>query len=51
MLEPTFMKAQICTGTCTYRILKYHIVEKFGSDNVWQKWVDEDIDKKNLANW
>ena len=24
----------------------YHIVGKFGGDNVWGKWMDEDFDKK-----
>ena len=25
---------------------QYHIVEKFGSDNVWRMWMDKDFVKK-----
>ena len=33
-----------------YLLGVFCLAEKFGSDNVWRQWVDEDFGKKSLAN-
>lgn len=44
----------ICVGNVpiTHYIhsLLYHIAEKFGGNNFWQKWMDGDFGKKSLTN-
>ena len=43
ILTNTFSKAKTLLESI-------HIVGKFGGDNVWQKWMDKDFGKTNLAN-
>ena len=31
-------------------IFNYRMVRKFGGNNDWRKWVDEDFGEKKLAN-
>ena len=42
--------ACMCVHTSLYTGVKYHKAGKFGSDNVWQKWIYEDFGEKCLAN-